>query len=306
MQRKIQTISLLIQEGILGVVSKETLDTKQLCRRIAHQGISLDETKEYVPVEMKQKKIKLNEQIIYIDTHTMLYEDMKVLEYLMFSKVYERNLDAVKEQKIIFEFLYQIGLGYISLSQIKYLTKEEKMLVVMIAACFSKCNNIILELTDYQFSDSQIESIRMILQSVRKFKKAIVLGTLQTKLIGVCCDTTTLIHGGKQLYFGSVEKLYKEADRVLYIIKHSNLEELYHQLKETIKEYEYRIFNQKLLVLTRVSNLLNVDRNEDTMNTSSVRFLECLVEHNMIPDQIKKNKGRVDYSFQELIEFHDI
>lgn len=289
-------ISLHLHEGeVLGISSKDRLETELLCRIIGNILPYYSGRCVLNRIGMMQNKRVVLEHLYYIDSPSMLYDNMNVLEYLMFATSKSSSHLAFKRQKGIFEFLLQIGLDYISLSLISNLTNEERMAIQFLLAAYSNSQIIVLDASGYEFSDSLISTLKQICDKCRETGKTVVMGTMQAKLIGICCCVTTFIVDGRQRYFGSVEELYAKADRVLYVLFHERPEEMLNKLVVAMPEYEYK-FNGRMLFVMRKGN---VQRND-------ALFFDSLSKFNIFPDSVKINRGRVQNSFEELMEINDL
>ena len=67
---------------------------------------------------MRNKRVIL-EHVFYIGAPTMLYDNMNVLEYLMFATA-RKGFSPVYRQAQLFELLIDTGLGHISLTAVSY------------------------------------------------------------------------------------------------------------------------------------------------------------------------------------------
>lgn len=232
---------------------------------------------------------------VYIEQHDMLYETMTVLEYLMFASRHLKKSSVLSRQQELFELLISLGLGYISLTPIQLLTPQEKMILLLWTALSSNEAYVIYDITDYEFDMEFINCIKEIIRRLKKQTTTLIIGTMQPKLIGICLEETLFIHENQILYYGSVNALQHSMDRVLYVIKHTNYEELVPQLVRAFPMYEISSGNQLVFVMRKKSS-----RRDDAM------FFETLAKEKITPDQIKINHGRIENSFQELIEFNAI
>lgn len=281
----LQDISILIEEGsVWGICSVDPEETKILCRMIANGKANT-----------KNHKISTKTDEIYLNSHAILFDNMTVLEYLMFVTNKKMKEDTITRQIAIIEDLTNLKLDYIALTQIKNILPEEGMLIAALAAIYAKCKLLILDLTSYQLSHELIKSLKRMIKTIRNKDTAIVVGTIQPKLIGICCVDTVFLHEGKERYVGAVETLYETADRVLYVLGHYNAKELYEKLVHALPCYEYSYNKRTVLVLRRADQV-----RDDQF------FYQQLAQHNIIPEVIKINLGRVENSFEELMEYHDI
>lgn len=250
---------------------------------------------DVIQEELYQVTKQYASMTILIDEHEMLYDTMTALEYLMFATKHIKKTKTRLRQKEFLEQLISVGLGYISLTPIRLLTPQEKMLLLLWCGLFSQKEYIIFNVTKYEFDDELILCMKKIIERFKKDTTALIIGTLQPKLIGICLEETLFIHEKKILYYGLVSALQHCMDRVLYVIKHANEEELVKQLVKVFPMYEIKSGNQLIFVMRK-----------KTTNRDDEMFFETLAKEKIVPDMIKINHGRMENSFQELIEYNAI
>lgn len=288
-------ISLTVSQGeVLGISSSDSIQTSLLCGIIGNITPYYGGSCILGNFGMMQRKKVVLDHLFYIDSPSMLYDNMNVLEYLMFATS-NRELNSIQRQKQLLNFLVSWGLSYISLTLIKNLTDEERLIIQFITAVYSSSSIIVMDLTDYQFPDELIGVLNTILDVAKVQGKAVIIGTMQAKLIGICCDSTTFIVKGKQKYYGTVNGLYERWDRVIYLIKDSNSEEIYKVLSSELPEYDYTLSNGTILVCCKAGHC----RDHDS-------FFQSLANLRIFPDVLKINRGRVQNSFEELLEINDL
>lgn len=239
--------------------------------------------------------MQLTHSSIYIEQHDMLNEYMTVLEYLTFATRRLKKSSVRSRQKEILEILISLGLGYISLTPIRLLTPQEKMVLLLWTALASNESYIIFDVTEYEFNKELVACIKDMIRRFKKQNTTLIIGTMQAKLIGICLEETLFIHENQILYNGLVSALQHCMDRVLYVIKHINHEELVPQLVRAFPMYEIKSGNQLIFVMRKKTT-----RRDDAM------FFATLAKEKIVPDQIKINHGKIENSFQELIEFNAI
>lgn len=237
-------------------------------------------------IGMMQDKRIILPHVFFLNTHTMLFENMSVLEYMMFATVGKDNNETLR-QKNLLEDLITYDFSYIALSPISILTKEEKVILSFFVASYSDSTIFILDFSHYEFSMDQIFLIKKICDKIRKNRKCVQVSTLQPKLIGICCDKALYISDGEQRYFGTITTLISRMDKVKYLIKDQKLTELLKMLTQLIPEYEYILEEDTIYVLQHPT----IDAKD---------FPLMLAMNHIIPDSIKVNRGRVQNSFKEM------
>ncbi len=242
---------------------------------------------------MMQKKRLILPHLFYIDTPNMLYDNMTVLEFLVFVTSYS-GISLKNRQKKHLDTLIEYGLDYIALSQIADLSDTEKLIIELLAAADSNSTLVVFNVLEYDFTDSQVRSIMKICSYIKE-RGSIVIGTNQPKLIGVCCDKVAYVLEGSIHFFGSVADLCRTWDKVLYLISDSNPKAVAETLAKSYSNYTYVTHGNSILVYNY----------SDSRLTDS-EFLRILFENGISPDNIKINKGRVENSLEELNRLHDL
>jgi ABC-2 type transport system ATP-binding protein len=242
---------------------------------------------------MMQKKRLILPHLFYIDTPNMLYNNMTVLEFLMFASEHAKQSHVHRQRKFL-DMLIELGMDSIALSQISSLTDSDKMIIELIIAAQSSSTLIIFNALDYSFTYSQARTIKKIC-SIIKTKGSIIIGTNEPKLIGICCDKVAYILEGKIRFFGTVEDLCNQWDKVLYLITANHPVEIAVLLRKVCKKYTYVTNGNSVLVYNYTDTRLKHSE-----------FLGILFDNGISPDNIKLNKGRVENSFEELIRHNDL
>lgn len=242
---------------------------------------------------MMQEKRVILPHLFYIDTPQMLYNNMNVLEFLSFAAL-NSNIPDQRRQQVFLDMLISLGLESIALTEISRLSDTDKLIVELIVASYSDSSLVVLNALAYDFSDSQIQSIKKICDVIQA-RGSILIGTQQAKLIGICCDKVGFIVNGSLRFFGSVSDLCKSWDKVLYLISDSNPEEVVRTLTRAFDKYTYVILGNSILVYNYSGNPI-----------SDADFMKIVFDNGIKPDNIKINKGRVGNSFEELSKMHGL
>jgi len=294
LKRVLNNISLNVLVGeSVGIAAKKDDEAKLLLEILANVRPYYSGKSILAEKGMMQKKRVILPHLFYIDTPNMLFDNMTVLEFLMFATVHS-GISTVKRQRMYLDSLIEYGLEYIALTQIALLSDEEKLIIELIVASLSNSELVVFNVLAYEFSDRQVTTISKICKVI-KGNGSIVIGTNEAKLIGVCCDKVAYVLGGTIEYFGSVDSLCKSWDKVLYRITDNHPTEVASKLQEIYSEYSYTVAGNSILVYNFSKNRI-----------SDTEFVSKLFENGISPDNIKINKGRVANSFEELDKEHDL
>lgn len=232
-------------------------------------------------------KLTVN-HIFYLDGTRALINEMNVLEYLMHLTC-KFNIKAIRRQKVIFNMLLEFGLGYISLSSISILTREERMLVHIFSALFSNSSFIIVNLNSYEFDNKNIEILKKIFFKLRE-TKTVLLATNQAKLVGICCNRILLIHKGEQAFFGTTLEIQQEYDKVMYVLRDKKIDELYKQIKQVFPKFTVKKQGKMVLICSKEGRFINNDT-----------FYSVLAANNIFPSEVKINLGRISNAIENLV-----
>lgn len=242
---------------------------------------------------MRNKRVIL-EHVFYIGAPTMLYDNMNVLEYLVFATA-RKGFSPIYRQEQLLELLVNVGLGHISLTTIKRLTREEKAVVTLLAAACSESVMIVFNLPQYVFDEALAGAIVKISNLLRERGKTLILGTRDSYLIERACSHTAYLAEGKIIYQGTVEELRSRYDKIILVIKDRNL----HQIMEQL---------QPLLPLHRLSIVDDSLRISDSGEAISdpLPLYGKIIEQGFAPQHVRINPKTVQNAFEELERQYDL
>ncbi len=241
---------------------------------------------------MRHKRIILK-HVFYIGDTEMLYENMTVLEYLIFAAHYRKSSELLLQDELL-EFIIAAGLGRISLTPIKLLTAEEKAVVTLIAAVYSESLLIVFNFPELAFDDALSGAIRRISDIVRGSEKALVIGTNSYSLTEAACSHTAFLAGGRIIYSGSVEDLRFGYDPVELIVRGNNLSELAERLSPMLPGYALQFSDNSLLILNR-------------SGSDPEGFVhKKIIESGILPESIEINPKTVQNAYRELLRQNDL
>jgi ABC-2 type transport system ATP-binding protein len=247
---------------------------------------------------MMRKKRVILPHVFYIGASNMIYENMKVLEFLMFATE-KSGKRTVERQEQILEILVGLGLGYLSLSPIHRLSREERAVISLIAGLLSTSMILIMNLPEFIFDDTLKNAIDKIGSFVIKQNRLMIIGTLDHSLIDRACSHVAYILEGKMTFHGQVETFKKRYDRVVFYIHDSRAENLQRFLSQRLKQYDVVLSNHKTIELRRRGN-------EPFGRLDEIAVYHKLMEAKVIPDSIKLNELTMDNAFQEFLREHDL
>ncbi|MEG1964073.1 MAG: hypothetical protein RR123_04265 [Clostridia bacterium] len=286
-------ISFNVNEGEIFGLGSKTVNEQVIISEIVANIRAYSAGECYVfGEELSSKKRIQKENVYFIDTATMLFENMNVLEYLMLLTANKATNEAERQLKIL-QKLESFGLDYIALTIINSLSAEEKILVELFASLFTNTKLFIVNLAKYCFDGREISVLYNIAKYIKSKHFTLFITTMQPKIIGIICDKVAYISGGKVSYFGDVSQLIKQKDNIQFLINDSDLQGIYNQLLTKIPDYTYNLVGDTLFVL-------------DDKERADNLFLAKLAQNNIVPAKIKVNLGRVENSFERLDNESDL
>jgi ABC-2 type transport system ATP-binding protein len=242
---------------------------------------------------LRHKRVILK-HVFYMGNSDMIYNNMNVLEFLMFA-MDRFNSDKVALQEQIFEFMIQRGLGRICLTPNSLLTKEEKAVVTLIAAAYSDSVMIVFNFPQYDFDEILVEAIERISSFIRDRGKSLIIGTQNDLLIEKACSHTAFLLEGKILYQGNVEQLRLSYDKIEVIIRDKDIHSLQAQLTPLLAEYKLTVREDSLLI----SSL------EDTA-CDPASIYKKIAEAGIVPEYMEVNPKTVYNAYEEIVLRHDL
>ncbi|NLW88899.1 MAG: hypothetical protein GXY43_04145 [Clostridiaceae bacterium] len=293
-RRLIENLSLevFVGEGV-GVSAQNPTEARLLMEIIANIRPYYSGRCVLAEMGMMQHKRRILPHVFFVDTAEMLYNNMSVLEFLVFATD-RQNVDSVTRQKHFLKVLIDMDFETLAFSRISTLSDTEKILIEMIIAAESKSLLVIASVPDYLFSVKEIRALNVLFKIIKEHG-SIIVGTSQASLIGICCEKVAFLIDGRIEFFGSVSDLCKSWDKVLYRISDTDPESTAKKLSEIYDEYTYRIDGSGILVY-----------NYSEKPLSDAEFMRRMLENGIRPDYIKINKGRVGNSFEELRRMHGV
>ncbi|SDG96145.1 hypothetical protein [Desulfosporosinus hippei] len=242
---------------------------------------------------MRHKRVILK-HVFYIGSSDMLYNNMNVLEYLMFATA-KSKVNKVLLQEQIFEYLIEIGLGHLSLTPNHMLNREEKAVITLIAAAYSDSQIIVFNLPEYEWDEVLIKAVAEIAKFIRKQEKTLILSTQNSFMIEKACSHTAIIKDGKLIYSGSVEKLRMTYDKIEVIIRDKTAKSMLEKLNRLLPGYNLVMKEDSLFI-----------RSEGPGLNEPGEIHKKIIESGFIPDSIEINPKTVENAYEELILKHDL
>ncbi len=294
--RVLEDINLVVKKGeAWGITARSLFEIKLLLEILAN--IKPYDGGKCVLVErgMPRNKRTILQHVFYIGNSDMLYNTMNVLEYLMFALDRKNTASRVELQEQVLEFVVAAGLGYVLLTPVKMLTKEEKAVVALMVAAQTGSLMTVFNLPEYAFDAVLVNAIARLSGFILAQGKALIIGTPDCVLIEKTCGHTAFIADGRLIYSGTVENLRVTYDKTEFILRDKDIYYLKERLAPLLPGYKLTIKDGSLFVGSR-----NGDAG------GSAYIYGKLAEAGVIPEQIEINPKTVRNGYEELILHYDL
>jgi ABC-2 type transport system ATP-binding protein len=302
LKQVLKDINLQIYSGeIWGIIGTSSFELKLLLEIMANIRAYNNGRCVLVERGMVRRKRLILRHVFYIGNSEMLYNNMNVLEYLMLATA-KWKMDIVERQEQLLDLIIQVGLGHISLTTIGLLDREEKAVVTLLAAAYSKAQIIVFNLPDYQFDATLIEAITKIALFIKQRGKTLILGTLICPLIEKACTHIGVLVEGKIIYQGAVKEFRDQYDKVAVIIRDKDLRRAKEVLQGIIPECNIMVASNCLLI--KEESTFHSD-DEKRVSTTE-RIYKSFIHTGFIPQAIERNRKTVEYALEELMRQYDL
>ena len=291
----LRDVGLLFQKGqTWGITGNSLFEIKLLTEIIAN--IKPYRSGNCVLVErgmMRHKRLILP-HVFYIGSSEMLYNNMTVLEFLMFATD-KMPGNKREHQERLLEYLISIGLKRIALTSIYKLSREQKAVIILLVAAYSKSKLIVYNLPDYSFDETLLGAMKQMMQLITEKGETLVIATSSPGLIEEVCSHILFLRNGTVFYQGPVHDFCHKYDRIILTIQGSNIKSIAVILKTMLPCYQYDIKGDNLIVSARQATKENPE-------------LVCkkIVETGFIPERIEVNFKNVKNAYEEIIRNHDL
>lgn len=294
-RRVLEDIDLLIKKGeAWGISGKSGFEIKLLLEIMAN--IRPYDTGRCILIErgmVRNKRIILR-HVFYIGNSGMVYNNMNVLEFLMFAMNKFKGSRAELQERI-FEFLIASGLDYIALTPNRLLTREEKAVVTLVAAAYSDSIMIVFNFPGYEFDEVLIEAIAKISMFIRDRGKSLIIGTQNSLLIEKACTHTAFIADGRIIYRGTVENLRLNFDKIVVIIRDKDIDTMMEQLAPLFSDCVLSIKDDSLLISSY---------GEEACDPGHI--YKKIAEAGFTPGYMEINPKTVGNAYEEIVLGHDL
>jgi len=243
---------------------------------------------------MSRRKRGILPHIFYIGNQNMVYNNMNVLEFLMFSLMKHPKNKVVLQEEML-DYLMQIGLQEVALTPISTLPKEYKAVILLLSSAYSYSDLIVFNFPDYTFDEFLINAIANITSLISQREKTLILASHDGDVIEKACSHIAILVNGKIVFHGSTTEFRYTYDRIILTIWDQDAEDMAILLRVFLPQYEYTVDGKALLV------------KDFALPAENPRMLyQKITEFNLVPEKVKLNAKTVKNACEEILRQYDI
>jgi ABC-2 type transport system ATP-binding protein len=292
----LKDISIIIHAGqVWGITGSQLFDIKLLLEIMANVKPYSNGKCVLNERGMMRKKRIILPHVFYIGDGQMLFNNMNMLEYLMFCTD-KLNEDPIDRQELFIDLIVEMGLGFLCLVPINYLSKAQKAVITLVtAACSSNSKLIVFNLPEIEFDDVLQIAISRIAKYIKLQDRTLVIGTKNPHLIQHCCDHTAFLLNGTLKFKGSINDLYEDYNKKIFIIKIAHPQNAINLISSKLPQFQYEIEEDKIIMY---------DHNNCTIEHSEL--YEIISNLYLKSEIIEQSKKSVKNAYKEVIKQNDI
>lgn len=292
----LHNINLAINKGELwGITGPSLLEIKLLLEIVANIKPYKDGKCVLLERGMMRLKRIILPHVFYIGTTGMAYNNMNVLEFLMFANK-NRTFDVIRQQERIFEQLLALGLGNISLTPITALTPKYKVLILLLTAYYSSSQLIVLNLPDLKFAKEHIAPFCNIARLIQSEDKTLILSSTDLGLIESVCTHTAILTDGTVAFAGGVREFCQTYDRIVLTIYDARPQDLMAVLKNRLPRFDYSITDDNRLII----------KDYKSVNPDLQPVYQEIAKTEFTPERIVVNRKNYKNAYEEIIRRYDL
>lgn len=217
-------INLNIHQGeVWGIIGESAFELRLLLEIIANARPYQDGRCVLNQRGMMRKKRIILPHLFYIGSTNMLFDNMNVLEYLMFITAKQKG-DVVERQKKIFQDLLDHDMDYLSLSAIHHLTPDERALVTLLTAYYTESDIIVLNLARLSYQERTLCAMEKVSRSIQKAKRTLIFSSFDTNLIQRISTHTAVMKQGVIAYQGTTSEFIDTWDHLSIVLEDPQIE----------------------------------------------------------------------------------
>lgn len=290
----LKDINLEVKQGeIYGIIGASAFELRLLLEIIANARPYQDGRCVLLQRGMMRQKRVILPHLYYIGSTNMLFDNMTTLEYLMFITAKQKG-DVVERQQAILQNLLDHDMGFISLSPIHDLSPDERVIVTMMSALYTKSEIIILNLARLQYSEQTLSALEKICATIRKENKTLVFSAFDYSLVERISTHIAALKNGHFLYTGRTKDFIDAWDHLSIVLEDENIKTISDILQKKFETIE----------LHEDGDILEIWDAEHDLKLYQKVF-DCLQKNKVYPKKLYQHKNCVENAWKE-IQHHDL
>lgn len=295
-RRILENINLSIHKGeVWGLNGKSLLEIKLLLEIMANIKPYYDGRCVLLEIGMMRRKRIILPHVFYIGTVNMIYNNMNVLEYLMFATA-NSKIEVVKRQKQLLKLLIDIGLGNISLTPIHTLPSEFRVIVILLTAYFSSSELIIFNVPELKYNNQQITPMKNIARLISDSGKTLVFSSIDSALIQEICTHTAYLINGSIVFSGTISEFCEEYDDIILTISDQQPYLIMESMQKALPQYKYKVSDDRLII--------SKPSTDSRVNVESI--YNVIFKMGLNPDRVRMNTKTVKNAVEGILRKYDL
>lgn len=242
---------------------------------------------------MMRKKRVILPHVYYIGSTNMLFDNMNVLEYLMFITAKQKG-DVVERQKAILQNLLDHEMGYIALSAIHDLSPDERVVVTLMAAMYTESTIIVLNLARLTYSEKSLIALKRICETIKEQERTLIFSAFDYQMVEQLSTHIAVLKDGHLIFKGITQAFINTWDHLSIVIEDERTEELTNILQEAFANIDLHVKENRVEIWDPAHDLILYDKVFNILN-----------DKKLYPYKIYQHTNCVENAWEE-IKLHDL
>lgn len=242
---------------------------------------------------MMRKKRGILPHVYYIGSTNMLFDNMKVLEYMMYITAKAEG-DVIERQKAVFQFLLDHELGYLSLSNIKDITPSERAIITLVAALYTNSEIIVYNIARLQYDEMGLKALRSLCEEIKKQGRTLIFSTFDYRMAQTITTHVAALVDGEIRYQGTLVDFLETWDHLSVVIEDERIDNIVEIIKTAFPELDIHQEKQRIELW---------DASHDLHLYEHVMRILCA--YHMYPQAIAQHHHCVENAWKEVC-IHDL
>lgn len=242
---------------------------------------------------MMRKKRVILPHVYYIGSTSMLFDNMNVLEYLMFITAKQKG-DVVDRQKEILDNLIAHQMGFLSLSPIHDLSPDERVLATLTAAMYTDSSIIVLNLARLQYSNRCIQALNKICETIKEQKRTLIFSAFDYMMVQNLSTHIAVLKDSTICYKGHTNEFINAWDHLSIVIEDDRLDQFSLLLTDAFPTIDLHKKENRIEIWDSMHDEVLYDK-----------IFQLFTVHKKYPKKIYQHTNCVENAWEE-IKLHDL